>query len=292
MEAFFIILTAALIAVNGGLLGSFLVLRKMAMVGDAISHAVLPGIVLAFLVSGNRSEWPMLLGAAALGLLTVVMIEWLHRKARLQEDASIGITFTWLFALGIIMISAWTGNVDLDQDCVLYGEIAYVPLDLWQMPLLQWVLPVAAWRSALLLVIIVAFIGWGFKGLSLTTFNEDYARSLGIRTHFWHLAFMALVSLVTVFSFESVGAILIVAFLVVPPATAYLLTRKLRQLLWLSAFLGLSAAVAGYYLAFAVNGSIAGAMATVAGVQLLLAVLYTKLPLRFTTKIKKTTAHA
>ncbi|MEX2379241.1 MAG: metal ABC transporter permease, partial [Vicingaceae bacterium] len=131
MEALWIILTGAMIAISCGLLGSYLVLRKMAMVGDAISHAVLPGIVLAYLFSASRETLPMLIGAAAIGVLTTVMIELFYKKARLQVDASIGITFTWLFAIGIILISVFAGQVDLDQDCVLYGEIAYVPLDLW-----------------------------------------------------------------------------------------------------------------------------------------------------------------
>ena len=129
-EAFYIMATGAVIAANCALLGCYLVLRKMAMVGDAISHAVLPGIVLAFLVSGSRDNIPMLIGAAAVGVLTTILIEVLHKRARLQEDASIGITFTWLFAIGVILISSYTSQVDLDQDCVLYGEIAYVPLDL------------------------------------------------------------------------------------------------------------------------------------------------------------------
>ncbi|NRA48492.1 MAG: metal ABC transporter permease, partial [Phaeodactylibacter sp.] len=131
MNAFWIILTGALVATSCGLLGAFLVLRKMAMLGDAISHAVLPGIVIAYLFSGSRETLPMLIGAAGIGVLTTFLVEFLHQKARLQIDASIGITFTWLFAIGIIMISMYVGQVDLDQDCVLYGEIAYVPLDLW-----------------------------------------------------------------------------------------------------------------------------------------------------------------
>lgn len=276
MEAFYIILTASLVAVNCGLLGSFLILRKMAMVGDAISHAVLPGIVLAFMVSGSRGEIPMLIGAAIIGVLTTVLIELLHKKARLQEDASIGITFTWLFALGIILISAYTGSVDLDQDCVLYGEIAYVPLDLIYTAGGQILGPKAAYISGALLLIIVLFIGTGYKGLKLTTFNVDYAKALGISTVFWHFAFMGLISLTTVVSFESVGAILIVAFLVVPAATAYLLTGKLWKMLFLACLAGLSSAILGYYLAFFINGSIAGAMATIAGLQFALVLLWKK----------------
>src|SRR5688572_30391349 len=129
MNDFYIILTACLVAISCALLGCFLILRKMAMVGDAISHAVLPGIVIAFLISGSRDSVTMLLGAGLIGILTTFLIEFFHKKAKLQTDASIGVTFTWLFAVGVVLISLFAGKVDLDQDCVLYGEIAYVPLD-------------------------------------------------------------------------------------------------------------------------------------------------------------------
>jgi manganese/zinc/iron transport system permease protein len=265
MEALMIILVGSVIAVSCGLLGSFLVLRKMAMVGDAISHAVLPGIVLAYLVSSSRGNLPMLIGAAVLGVLTTVIIELFYKKARLQIDASIGITFTWLFAIGIILISLFAGQVDLDQDCVLYGEIAYVPLELWITGDGLNLGPVALWVSGAMLLIILLFLKIGYNGLFITTFNEDYAQALGIRVALWHYLLMGLVSLTTVISFESVGAILVVALLIVPPATAYLLTRELKKMLWLSSAFGILCSLGGYYLAVLINGSIAGAMATVAG---------------------------
>lgn len=261
-------------AVSCGLLGAFLVLRKMAMVGDAISHAVLPGIVLAYLVAESRAALPMLVGAAALGVFTTVLIEWLYRSAKLQTDASIGITFTWLFALGIILISLFAGQVDLDQDCVLYGEIAYVPLDLWYLDGGGNLGPVAVWMMGGALLLILLLIGLGYNGLKITTFNPSFAAGLGISTAFWHYLLMSAVSMTTVLSFESVGAILVVAFLIVPPATAYLLTDRLPRLLLLTALLGFLASLSGYYLAVWLNGSIAGAMATMTGVFLLLALLF------------------
>ncbi len=261
-----IIITASLIAISCGLLGSFLILRKMAMVGDAISHAVLPGIVIAFLISGSRNNVPMLIGAAVVGVLTTVLIEILHKKARLQEDASIGLTFTWLFALGVILISSLTGQVDLDQECVLYGEIAYVPLDQLVSSGGTLLGPRPMWIAGGLLILILIVLTAGYKGFYLTTFNPDYAAALGISTAFWHFAFMGLVSLTTVVSFESVGAILVVALLIAPPATAYLLTDNLRKMLMLTVLFGILTSVGGYYLAAAIDGSIAGAMATVSGV--------------------------
>lgn len=266
MASFYIILTASIIAISCGLLGVYLILRKMAMVGDAISHAVLPGIVIAFLISGSRDNLPMLIGAAVVGVLTTVFIELLHKKANLQEDASIGITFTWLFALGVILISALTGQVDLDQECVLYGEIAYVPLDPILLDSGANLGPRALWISGGVLALIISAIIAGYKGLLITTFNPDYAAALGISTAFWHFAFMGLVSLTTVVSFESVGAILVVALLIAPAAAAYLVTENLKSLLLLTSLYGILTAVGGYYLALWLDGSIAGAMATFAGV--------------------------
>jgi manganese/zinc/iron transport system permease protein len=265
MSAFWIILTGSIIAVTGGLLGSFLILRKMAMVGDAISHAVLPGIVLAFLLSGSRDSLPMLIGAASLGVFVTIFIEFLHKKARLQTDASIGISFTSLFAIGVILISYYAGQVDLDQDCVLYGEISYVPLDMIYTESGLTLGPRAVWISGANLLLTIGFIIVGFRGLTITTFNEEFAKSLGISTLFWHFTLMSFVSLTTVVSFESVGAILVVAFLIVPAASAYLLTDKLLNMLLLSTLFGVLSAIGGYYLAAMIDGSVAGAMASVSG---------------------------
>ncbi|MEL7065737.1 MAG: metal ABC transporter permease, partial [Bacteroidota bacterium] len=134
MEAVWIILVASLAAINCSLIGTYLVLRKMAMMGDAIAHAVLPGIVVAFLLVGSKTSFVILLGAGSVGVIATLLIEFLHRSVRLQSDASIGINFTWLFALGVILISFFSKKIDLDPDCILYGEIAYVPLDSWIGP--------------------------------------------------------------------------------------------------------------------------------------------------------------
>ena len=274
MNAFWIILTGALAAASCGLLGCFLVLRKMAMVGDAISHAVLPGIVLAFLLSGSRETLPMLIGAAALGLLTTVIIEFLHRKARLQTDASIGITFTWLFAIGIILISLFADQVDLDQDCVLYGEIAYVPLDTWLLPNGLSLGPQPVWVLGGVLLLNALLIWLCYRPLYLTTFDPAFAAAIGVSTGLWHYLLMGAVSYTTVAAFESVGAILVVALLIAPPATAYLLTEQLPRMLGLSVVLGILASAGGYYLAVWLDGSIAGAIASVAGLEFTLALLF------------------
>ncbi len=265
MSHLLIIITGMLTAICCSLLGCFLILRKMAMLGDAISHAVLPGLVIAFLISGSRSSFPMLIGAAAVGLLTTVLIEFLSSKSKLQTDASIGITFTFLFAVGIILVSSLSGQIDLDQDCVLYGEIAYVPLDKisWNGLNLG---PRAIWITGFNLLLVLLFILFGYKGLQITTFNQDFAKSIGLGVAAWQYALMGSVSLTTVLNFELVGAILVVAFLIVPPATAYLITTRLKPMLAWSAFFGALSAVLGFLLATILNGSIAGGMATASGV--------------------------
>lgn len=268
MDAFWIILTGSMVAICCGMLGCYLILRKMAMVGDAISHAVLPGIILAYVITESRSSVPMLIGAAAVGLLTTFLIEWLSRKVRLQSDASIGITFTFLFAIGIILTNAFTGgNVDIDQECVLYGDIINVPHQEWFIGENQNITlgPVTTWIMGGTLILVLCFIFFNYKALFITTFNPEYALSIGISTALFHYALMGAVSLTTVVSFESVGAILVVAFLVTPPATAYLITDKLPIMLGLTAIFGIVAAAAGYLLAWSINGSVAGAMASVAG---------------------------
>lgn len=273
LNAFWIILTGALAAGACALVGSFLVLRKMAMLGDAISHAVLPGIAIAFFLTGSRAPLPMLIGAGVLGVAASVMIEALHRSGKLQQDASIGITFTWLFAVGVILISLFAGAVDLDQDCVLYGEIAYVPLDLITTGSGASLGPRAVWVVGGIFLLNLVFVVAFFRRLTIVSFDPALAASLGISTALWHYALMGMVSLTTVASFESVGAILVVAMLIAPAATAYLLTERLKRMLVLSVASGVLSAVGGYYLAALLDGSVAGAMAVVAGVQFALAAI-------------------
>jgi len=274
---FSIILAGSLVAISCGLLGSFLILRKMAMVADAISHAVLPGIVIAFLLSGNRDSFTMLIGAGVVGILTTFLIEFFHKKGGLQADASIGVTFTWLFAVGVILISVYAGQVDLDQECVLYGEIAYVPIDLWITDSGTIMGPRIIYVSAFVLIVNLAFIIIFYKELFLTTFDPAFATAIGISTTLWHYLLMGAVSFTTVASFEAVGAILVVALMVAPPATAYLLTHNFKKMMLITVFIGILISVSGYYLATWLDGSIAGAMAGVAGVFFGLAFLFSPL---------------
>ena len=250
-----------------------MILRRMVMMGDAISHAVLPGIVLAYLLSGSRDSLLLPVGAAGAGILTAWLSELIHRGGRMETGAAMGVVFTFLFAVGIILISAYAGHVDLDTDCVLYGEIAFVSLDTMVMGGRE-LGPRAVWMLGGALVFNLAFIGLFFKQLKLCAFDPDLAVTLGIHPNRYHYLLMSATSLTTVAAFESVGAILVVAFLVVPPATAYLLTDRLGVLLILSAGIGCLSALGGYELASAADCSIAGGMAVAAGVLFLLAMLF------------------
>jgi manganese/zinc/iron transport system permease protein len=270
-----IALTAIFTAISCAVLGAFLVLRKMTMVGDAISHAVLPGIAIAYLLSQSRASLPMFLGAALVGVFATVIIEILSKKWKVQSDASIGMTFTTLFALGVVMITYWSDRVDLDQECVLYGEIAFVPFNTWTLAG-QSMGPIALWSSGILLLSVLIYTFAGYKGLLMSSFNEDYAAVLGIGVGAWNLSLMSMVSIATVISFESVGAILVVALLVAPAATAYLISQKLKPMILLAALFGLSGSLLGYMISARFDTSIAGGVATMLGVQFALILAITQ----------------
>lgn len=273
MNAFLIILTGSLVAISCALLGSFLILRKMSMVGDAISHSVLPGIVIAFFIVGSSSSIWMLVGAGIIGVLTTFLIEFFHQKGKLQTDASIGVTFTWLFSLGVILVTYYASNAHIDQDCILHGEIAYVPIDLLYTSSGDPIAPKAVIILSFTLLLILVFVICFYKELFITTFDPSFAKAIGMKTSTWHYLLMGLVSLATVASFESVGAVLVVAFLIVPAASAYLLTNNLKWMLILSSMFGILSSFLGYWLSYFLNGSIAGAMVTISG--LIFAICYT-----------------
>lgn len=259
-----ILLVSSSVAAACALVGTFLVLRKMALLGDAISHAVLPGIVIAFLMTGERSPLPMVLGAGALGVLTVFLVEMATRTRRLHEDASIGVVFPALFAIGVILVSRYASQVDLDLECVLYGEVAYTPWDTLFFAG-QAIGPKALWVNGIVLALNIAFVTLFYKELKLSTFDPALAAALGFAPTMIHYWLMTMVSITVVGAFESVGAILVVAMLVVPPATAYLWTDRLSVMLLTSVLIGIASAILGYQVAHALDASIAGAMAMVAG---------------------------
>jgi manganese/zinc/iron transport system permease protein len=261
---FIIVVTAVLVAIPCALLGTLLVLRQMAMMGDAISHAVLPGIVVAFFISESLGPLTSLVGAGVFGLVTAVLVEALRNTGRVKEDSSIGIVFTTLFALGVFLISKFATNVHLDLNHVLYGEIAYAPLNLLLLGSVN-LGPRSFWTLGVVTVLAVGLVLLLYKELKIATFDPELAAAVGLSPVLVHYLLMGAVSVTTVGAFDSVGAILVVAFLIVPPGTAYLLTERLSQMMALAVALGIASAVLGYYLAALLDVTIAGMMAVVAG---------------------------
>lgn len=265
-----IMLTGVLVSASCALVGSLLVLRRLSLVGDAISHTVVLGIVLAAFATGGISDIPTLVGATLVGLLTVLLVELVAKTGLVKEDAAIGLVFPALFALGVILISRFAGNVHLDVEHVLYGEIAYAPFD--RVIVAGWDLGSRApWVLGGIALLNLLFVFGFYKELKLSAFDPGLAAALGLSPVAMHYALMAMVSLTTVGAFDAVGAVLVVAFLIVPPATAYLLTDRLATMLGLSVALGALAAVLGYGLARALDASIAGSMAACAGLLFALA---------------------
>lgn len=253
--------TAVLCSVACGLVGCFLVLRRMALLGDAISHAILPGLAIAFLMTNSREPLAMLGGAMVVGVLTALLSAGLSRWGKVPEDASMGVVFTTLFAVGVLLITLVARDVDLDPGCVLYGLIEFVPFD--TVPFAGGRVPRSfLWLSVALgvnLTLIVVF----FKELKIVCFDPYLATTMGISATLVHYGLMTLVAATSVAAFEAVGSILVVAMLVAPGATAHLITDKLSRMLWWSGALAALSAVAGYALAVRLNTSVAGMIATV-----------------------------
>ncbi|MCP3033353.1 metal ABC transporter permease [Halobacillus sp. A1] len=258
-----IILTGVLVGATCGITGALLVLRKMAMIADAISHTVLLGIVLAFLVTQSLNGLPMLIGAGAVGIVTAILVQRLDSSG-VQSGAAIGVVFTSLFALGVVMLSFIGDGVHLDVEHALMGEIAYVPWDTLTYARID-LGPKAVWMLGGVFILNLTIILLFFKEFKLSTFDPQLAASLGIPILFLHYLLMGMVSFSTVASFDSVGAILVVAMLIVPGATAYLLTDHFGWMIALSAIIGALASIIGYVFAVWLDVSIAGSMAVSCG---------------------------
>lgn len=281
---FWIVLMGFLITAACGLIGNYLILRRMALVGDAISHSVLPGMAIAFLLADSLSTLPMFLGALGAGIVTTVLIELIHKKTRVKQDSAIGITFSTLFAIGVIIISVGlSDSVHLDTECVLYGEIAFVPLDLVQTKLgsdalsvvekipglnsemfldgdLLTLAPPSVIRMAVVAGITLLLVVLFYKELLVTSFDSGLSSSLGINSTVVHYALMGMLSVIIVSAFEAVGAILVIAMLILPGATASLLAHRLPLMFGITVVHALLSAVGGIHLATWLDCSPAGAM--------------------------------
>ena len=267
-----IIITGSLVAVTCSMVGCFLILRKMAMLADAISHTVLLGIVGGYLVSRSLEGPSLLIGAVVVGLLTALFVQLLSGKG-VQADAAIGVVFTFLFAVGVILLSVFAGNIHLDVDHALMGEITFIPWDTFEWNGME-LGPKAVWLLLFVFLVNLLIISLCYKEFKISSFDPEMAVAIGIPVLLLHYLQMGMLSITTVASFDSVGAILVVAMLIVPASTAYLLTDKLLSMLFISASIGVISAISGYYLATLLNVSISGAMATSTGILFTLAFLF------------------
>ena len=292
---FWIVLMGFLITAACGMIGNYLILRRMALVGDAISHSVLPGLAIAFLLSHSLNTVPMFIGALGAGIVTTVMIELIHKKTRVKQDSAIGITFSTLFAIGVILISfGQTDAVHLDAECVLYGEIGYVPLVLVQTELgpgalsvvekipglnsemfldgnLLTIAPPSVIRMAIVTGMTLLLILVFYKELLVTSFDSGLSSSLGINSTVVHYALMGMLSVIIVSAFEAVGAILVIAMLILPGATASLLAYRLPPMFGITVIHAALSAVGGIHLATWLKCSEAGAMVVAGSVLFALA---------------------
>ena len=288
-------------ALTCAVLGNFRVVRRLSLMGDAISHAVLPGIAIAFLLSMSRSPLPMFIGATLSSVATVLLVELVKRFGRIESGAAMGVVFSILFALGVLLISNAARNIDLDADCVLYGNLeniawwaapddpaAYKQLGTyvgtWDKETDMFVGGVPRQVPTLLIAAMmsIAFVVLFFKELRIAAFDPGLSTSLGINAGAMHFVLMVFVAIATVASFEAVGSILVVAMLICPAATARMLTDRLSVQIVLSAIIAISCGVGGYVLGafgpmwIGLEHSVntAGMMTVVAGVLLAAACLF------------------
>ena len=266
-------LIAVIVAIACAIPGVFLVLRKMALISDAISHSILPGIVIGFFLTHDlNSPWLILL-AAITGIITVLLVEAIQKTGLVKEDTAIGLVFPASFSLGVLLIAKNANDVHLDIDAVLLGELAFAPFDrfVWLGTDLG---PKSLWVMGGILLVIVLLLLLFYKELKVSTFDAGLSAAMGLAPALMHYGLMSVSSVTIVGAFEAVGAILVVALMIAPAATAYLLTSNLKKMLWLSIGFGSFAAIGGYWLANLLDASISGAITTVLAILFLLVYLF------------------
>ena len=266
-------LIASLVAVACAIPGVFLVLRKMAMISDAISHSILPGIVVGFFITQDLNSPLLIILAAVTGVITVVIVEYIQRTGLVKEDTAIGLVFPVLFSIGVIMIAKNANDVHLDVDAVLLGELAFAPFDRLIVSGVD-VGPKSLWIIGFILMLTLILLMAFFKELKLSTFDKGLAATLGFSPAIIHYGLMTMSSITTVGAFDAVGAILVVALMIAPAAAAYLLTTDLKRMLWLSVLFGVFSAISGYWVAHWLDASIAGSITTMLGVLFLVVYLF------------------
>jgi len=266
-------LIASLVAIACAIPGTFLVLRKMAMISDAISHSILPGIVVGFFITQNLNSPLLIVLAALTGVITVVLVEYIQKTGLVKEDTAIGLVFPALFSIGVILIAKNANDVHLDVDAVLVGELALAPFNRLIVSGVD-IGPKSLWIIGTILLITILLLFAFFKELKVSTFDKGLAASLGFSPAIIHYGLMTVSSVTTVGAFDAVGAILVVALMIAPAATAYLLTTNLKKMLALAVFFGVFSAISGYWLAHLLDASIAGSITTMLGLIFLAVYLF------------------
>lgn len=271
MGALWLVLMAFLVALPCGQVGSFLILRRMALTGDAISHSVFPGVVIAFMFTGDLASPWLIVGAGLAGLASTVIIELIHKWTRVKQDAATGISFTALFALGVVLMETMLGkNVDLDLECVLHGRLGLL-LEGNTVAVLGQMVPtpiIIMTGVAMLALLLIAVF---YRVLMLSSFDAGLAASYGYRPGVIHYALMFTVSFIVVAAFQAVGAILVIALLILPGASAYLCTHRLKVMLVLAALHTLLSAIGGLYLHVWFDSNMAATVVVSGGVLFVLA---------------------
>jgi len=266
-------LIASLVAIACAIPGTFLVLRKMAMISDAISHSILPGIVLGFFITHDLNSPLLIFLAAITGIITVILVEYIQNTGLVKEDTAIGLVFPALFSIGVILIAKNANDVHLDVDAVLLGELAFAPFDRLLISGMD-LGPKSLWIIGCILMLTVGLLLTFFKELKVSTFDAGLAASLGFSPLVMHYGLMSVASVTTVGAFDAVGAILVVALMIAPAAAAYLITKDLKKMLILACVFGVLSAIAGYWLAHGLDASIAGSITTVLGLLFLMVYLF------------------
>ncbi|WP_244087153.1 metal ABC transporter permease [Companilactobacillus sp. RD055328] len=238
------LITAIMVGMMSGIIGSFIILRGMSLMGDAISHAVLPGVAVAYMLGIN-----ILIGASVFGIIAAMLIGFVAAHSKIKTDTSIGVVFSAFYALGFILISMAESATNLHH--ILFGNILAVSdSDIM--------------TTAIVLGIVILFVSFFYKELLITSFDETYAKTYGLNVQLLHYALMLVLTLVTVSALQTVGIILVVAMLITPAATAYLWTDKLSSMLFLAAGVGIVSSITGLYFSYTLNWASGPAIVIVA----------------------------
>lgn len=272
MQDFWIIAVVGLLALSSSILGCFLVVRQNVMFVDTLAHSILPGIALAYIIKGEKDNFFILLFALLCGLLINTFIAWLNSNIYNRNDAVLGIVYTFFFAIGIILVTLFGEQADLDTDCVLFGEMLYIPFETLNFAEVPSSFPWALGAS----IGTIWLIWRAFRPLAVMSFDETFAKSIGLKVNFWNFILTAFVTLLTILSFEIVGSILVVALFSFPPAIAFLLTKRLQVMLFLSAIISILSVVVGYYFSVWQGGSSSASIVIAQGIFLLIVLLSKK----------------